>query len=251
MQMTAAKLNIDMIQGELTREQQEQKEDAQIKFSMWQNKQAQIREERSEVQSLMMLYPSAKISISDNFQTAYEKALPFLEDEATLKRRIEELKLKTGKSTSRTGGGGVGGASGATIETEEGQTYDLSTVAGIKSAIADGYDPASIRAYLDTNTKMTVDTINALMEEGMAGEGAGEETLTREFIMSLKERGYSDDDLIELGRKNGMENEVRDWLEEEYSEGFWGGLARDVGSAWKNAPENISWGIEKLKSWLK
>ena len=96
MQMQAAQMNIDMITGELNREQTEQLEDAKVKFSMWQDEENRRLDTQEEVKKMMMMYngQGAGININDNWETAYQKASTYIESELKFERDMKDLDKK-------------------------------------------------------------------------------------------------------------------------------------------------------------
>ena len=98
------------------------------------------------------------------------------------------------------GGSGSGARTGGTIvSTEDGGEYDLTTVNGIEQAIAGGQSPAEIKTNLDANTKLTVSSINDLIEAGTfnyirsellnsIGKDEGEEYVNTGLYLELKQK---------------------------------------------------------------
>ena len=94
-------MNIDMLQGELNREQTEQLQDAQIKFDMWQTEVSNQLETQEEVKKMMMMYngQGAGITISDSWEDAYRKASTYIESELQFERDMDELDMKIKKKS--------------------------------------------------------------------------------------------------------------------------------------------------------
>lgn len=91
-----------------------------------------------------------------------------------------------GQDKDSTSGGGVNG--GYEITSDSGEKLDLTTVGGIETAISNGKNPAEIRKELDSNTKLTVNSINDLI-------GAG----TYNFILSSLQNSIGDDEYVNTG----------------------------------------------------
>ncbi|NOQ67946.1 hypothetical protein GQ568_00725, partial [Patescibacteria group bacterium] len=96
-QMQAAQANIDMIQGELNREQAEQLQEAQIKFDMWQADYNRQLDTQEEVKKLMLAFNSrgANININDDFETAMKKIMPYTASDQEITDRLNELGLES------------------------------------------------------------------------------------------------------------------------------------------------------------
>lgn len=94
MQMNAAKLNIDMISGQLTQQQQENLAEAQIKFNIWTADYNKKLETQSEVRKLMLLYPEANVSIADSWEDAYHKISPYIKNEKDFEKKLRLLEAR-------------------------------------------------------------------------------------------------------------------------------------------------------------
>ena len=77
-----------------------------------------------------------------------------------------------------------------------------------------------------------------------------ETTWSKEIIQGLKEQGKSDDEILAAAKEDGMEEQVKGWLEELYEGGTGGQIGRTVLKSFKEAPSNIKWGLGQVKSWL-
>lgn len=88
--------------------------------------------------------------------------------------------------------GDIEGEVGGVVETEDGTTYDLTTVAGISAALADNYPAAEIKSYLDLNTKLTASAIDDLIKAAMPEEV---EQTAEEFVTDLMNKGMSRKDI--------------------------------------------------------
>ena len=93
-QMQAAQLNINMMEGELNREQQENLAEAQIKFDIWQAEFNRNLDTQDEVKKLMLMFPEAGVSIADSWEDAYKKISPYVQDEKDFEQKIKDLELK-------------------------------------------------------------------------------------------------------------------------------------------------------------
>ncbi|MEA1909952.1 MAG: hypothetical protein U9M89_02945, partial [Patescibacteria group bacterium] len=92
-QMQAAQMNINMLEGELNREQAENLQEAKIKFDIWQNDEKNRLDTQEEVKKLMMMYngQGAGININDSWEDAYRKASTYIESELQFERDMDEL----------------------------------------------------------------------------------------------------------------------------------------------------------------
>jgi len=71
---------------------------------------------------------------------------------------------------------------------------------------------------------------------------------SKEVVQGLKEQGQSDDMILAAAREDGVEEQVRAWLEELY--GGRGGLLSKMGEGAEYIKENFPAGISRIKSWL-
>ena len=102
------------------------------------------------------------------------------------------------KATSGTGGGTTPAKSSIIVETEKGTQLDLLSVAGIKQAISEGYNPADIRLKLNSIKGMDVNSVNALIEEATKTEES--KFLSTDYFKSL----YTEDQLKQSAKESGF-----------------------------------------------
>ena len=138
----------------------------------------QIADEKQIKTQLLKLqadYLGAGITLDDTLESAQQKIVnspQYKAEQAKVQKNSPNGKIPTPESPDNPENGG----------------YDLSTVAGIVDAVKIGGDNlADIRQWLDSETKLTADSINSLIKEAEKQTGTSETSskLTRENLSKL------------------------------------------------------------------
>ena len=118
-------------------------------------------------------------------------------------------------------GGGTGGVTPTgepLFETDTGEEINITTVAGIKRTIELGKEKgqpvsrADMRSFLDENTKLTVGSINGLLDEAFGEEKEAEETfLSKNYFKGL----FTEDQLKKSAKEAGCRSIWQKWAVEK------------------------------------
>ena len=136
----------------------------------------------------MIEYPNAGIALDDDLDEAVEKIVTWQQSQPV-----------TAPTTTSEAGGVV-------VQTEDGQTFDLSTPAGLKQANDAGYSYEYLKGYLDTESTLSMSSIESLLQ------GAGVKSPEQ------RSREWADESIREYIRERFSKNDTRAKIERFISE---------------------------------
>lgn len=144
--------------------------------------------EKTEILNKMIEYPNAGIALDDDLDEAVEKIVTWQQSQPV-----------TAPTTTSEAGGVV-------VQAEDGQTFDLSTPAGLKQANDAGYSYEYLKGYLDTESTLSMSSIESLLQ------GAGVKSPEQ------RSREWTDESIREYIRERFSKNDTRAKIERFISE---------------------------------